>query len=70
MNNKKRKEPHHVRVFAKIDNKAPHFNASAYLKTHDLLRHAVRVRQIDKENMELLKKINIINRLGVSIVIS
>lgn len=69
MNNKKQKKPRCIHVVAKIDNKAPHFNASAYLKPYDLQRDGVRVRQIDRENMELLKNINIIHRLGVSIVI-
>lgn len=68
MNNKKRKKPCSIHVVTKIDNKAPHFNTSAYLKPYDLLRDAVRIRQIDKENMILLKNINIIHRLGVSIM--
>lgn len=70
MNNKKRRKPHHVRVVSRIDNKSPHFNASVYLKAHDLKQDVVRVKQIDRENIKLLKKINIIHRLGVSIVIS
>lgn len=70
MNNKKRQKPHHVHIVSKIDNKPPRFDASIYLKTHHLQNDAVRVKQIDKENIKLLKKINIIHRLGVSIVIS
>ncbi|XP_018307748.1 peptidyl-prolyl cis-trans isomerase [Mycetomoellerius zeteki] len=64
MNNKKRRKPHHVRVVSRIDNKPPHFNASVYLKAHDLKQDVVRVKQIDRENIKLLKKINIIHRLG------
>lgn len=67
MNNKLRKKLRHV--IAKVDNKAPHFNASAYLKPHDLQRDALRVKEIDRENIKLLKKINVIHRLGVSIII-
>ncbi|TGZ53032.1 peptidyl-prolyl cis-trans isomerase 3 [Temnothorax longispinosus] len=64
MNSKKRKKPRHVHIVAKIDNKPPHFDASINLKAHDLQQDALRVKQIDKENMKLLKKINIIHRLG------
>jgi len=70
MNIKKHKKPHHVCIVPKIDNKPPHFDASVYLKAHDLQQDAVRVKEIDRENIKLLKKINIIHRLGVSIVIS
>lgn len=59
-----------VHVSPKVDDKPPHFNALAYLKAFDLQRDAVRVKEIDKENIKLLKKINVIHRLGVSIVIS
>lgn len=59
-----------VHVSSKVDDKPPHFNASAYLKAFDLQQDAVRVKEIDKENIKLLKKINIIHRLGVSIAIS
>jgi len=69
MNNKKHMKSHHVRVVSKIDNKPPHFNADLYLKSYNLQLDTVRVKQIDRENIELLKKINIIHRLGVSIVI-
>lgn len=70
MNNKKREKPRHVHVVAKIDNKPPHFDASIHLKAHALQQDAIRVKQIDRENIKLLKKINIIHRLGVSTVIS
>lgn len=70
MNNKKRKKSRHAHISSKIDNKPPYFNASAYLKAFDLQQDAIRVKEIDKENMKLLKKMNIIHRLGVSIVIS
>ncbi|XP_070156396.1 peptidyl-prolyl cis-trans isomerase [Polyergus mexicanus] len=53
-----------MHVSSKVDDKPPHFNASAYLKAFDLQQDAVRVKEIDKENMKLLKKINIIHRLG------
>ncbi|XP_036140808.1 peptidyl-prolyl cis-trans isomerase [Monomorium pharaonis] len=64
MNNKKRKKSRHVHVVPKIDNKPPHLDVSIYLKAHDLQQDAIRVKQIDKENIKLLKKINIIHRLG------
>lgn len=67
MNNEKRKESRQGRIVARIDNKAPYFPVSAYFKTFKLQHDAVRVRDIDKENMKLLKKMNIVNRLGVSI---
>ncbi|XP_025266008.1 peptidyl-prolyl cis-trans isomerase [Camponotus floridanus] len=63
MNNEKRKKSRHVYISSKIDNKPPYFNASAHLKAFDL-QDAIRVKEIDKENMNLLKKINIIHRLG------
>lgn len=70
MNNEKRKKSRHVYISSKIDNKPPYFNASAHLKAFDLQQDAIRVKEIDKENMNLLKKINIIHRLGVSIAIT
>ncbi|KAL6267846.1 hypothetical protein P5V15_000918 [Pogonomyrmex californicus] len=66
MNDKTRKKPRYMHVVSKID-KSPHFNASIYLKAFNLQRDAIRIKQIDKENMKLLKKINIIHRLGGSV---
>ncbi|KAG5313030.1 PPIA isomerase, partial [Pseudoatta argentina] len=60
-------KPHHVHIVSKIDNKPPHFNTFVYFKIHDLLQDAVRVKEIDRENIKLLKKINIIHRLGGSV---
>jgi len=34
-----------------------------------LQQDAVRVKEIDRQNIKLLKKINIIHRLGVNIVL-
>ncbi|XP_011705583.1 PREDICTED: peptidyl-prolyl cis-trans isomerase, chloroplastic-like [Wasmannia auropunctata] len=65
--NKKRKKLRHVRVVSKVDNTPPHFKASVYLKAHNLKHDALRVKEIDKENIKLLKKINIIHRLGGSV---
>lgn len=65
MNNKKHEKFHHI--LPKIDDKPPHFNVSTYLKPFDLQRDAIRVKEIDRENINLLKKINKIHRLGVSI---
>lgn len=59
-----------VHVSPKVDDKPLHFNALAYFKGFDLQRDALRVKEIDRENIILLKKINVIYRLGVSIVIS
>lgn len=70
MNNKKHKKFRRVHISSKVDDKPPHFNASAYLKAFDLQQDALRVKKIDKENIKLLKKINIIHRLGVSIATS
>lgn len=62
MNNKKHEKFHHI--LPKIDDKPPHFNVSTYLKPFDLQRDAIRVKEIDRENINLLKKINKIHRLG------
>ncbi|XP_012271980.1 peptidyl-prolyl cis-trans isomerase E [Orussus abietinus] len=48
----------------KIDNKAPKFNPYDYLKTWNLIEDAKRTEEIDKENIALLKNINIIVRCG------
>ncbi|CAL1676347.1 unnamed protein product [Lasius platythorax] len=64
MNNKKHKKFRRAHISSKVDDKPPHFNASAYLKAFDLQQDALRVKKIDKENIKLLKKINIIHRLG------
>ncbi|XP_026828455.1 photosynthetic NDH subunit of lumenal location 5, chloroplastic [Ooceraea biroi] len=64
MNNKKSKKSRKGRIVPKVDNKPPYFPVSAYLKAFKLQQDAVRVRNIDKENIKLLKKLNIVYRLG------
>ncbi|XP_076548464.1 uncharacterized protein LOC117607233 [Osmia lignaria lignaria] len=49
---------------AAIDNKPPKFKLATYYKTTNLQLDAVRVKEIDKENMKLLRKMNIITRTG------
>ncbi|XP_076648810.1 uncharacterized protein LOC143356757 [Halictus rubicundus] len=49
---------------ATVDNKPPKFEVSYYYKKRNLTIDANRVREIDKENMELLKRISIISRTG------
>lgn len=67
MSNKKRNKFCHVAP--RVDNKPPRFNASAYMKASNLYKDAKRIKEIDKENMRLLQKMNTIHRLGVSIII-
>lgn len=55
-------------IVPKIDNKAPHYNASAYLRPYKWEQYMLRIRRVDRENLELLKKMNVVYRLGVSIV--
>lgn len=66
MNKKNKKKFRYKCVGTKIDNKAPYFPALIYLNVVDERRNAKRVRTIDHENMKLLKKMNVISRLGVS----
>ncbi|KAK2587747.1 hypothetical protein KPH14_003855 [Odynerus spinipes] len=49
---------------AKIDNKPPKFNVDVYFKPRRLEADARRVRELDKENMNLLKALNTITRTG------
>ncbi|XP_035741505.1 peptidyl-prolyl cis-trans isomerase E-like [Vespa mandarinia] len=51
-------------VVAKIDNKPPKFNVEVYFKPRRLEVDARRIRELDKENMNILKSLNIITRLG------
>lgn len=69
MNNKKCNKSRRKPILPKIDNKAPHFDASTYLKPFELQQHIMRVRKIDQENLDLLRKMNVIHRLGVSTVL-
>ncbi|XP_076752860.1 uncharacterized protein LOC143424597 [Xylocopa sonorina] len=56
-----------AQAVAKVDNKPPKFDVSAYYKMHSLIIDLNRVRQLDKENMKLLRRVNIITRLGGNI---
>ncbi|XP_014472029.1 PREDICTED: uncharacterized protein LOC106743051 [Dinoponera quadriceps] len=51
-------------IVPKIDNKAPYFDASVYLRPLELEQYMIRVRKIDKENLKLLRKMNEIHRMG------
>ncbi|XP_012261947.2 peptidyl-prolyl cis-trans isomerase E-like [Athalia rosae] len=51
-------------VTAKIDNKAPRLNPESYLKSRQLLEDTDRLRAIDRENLQLVQRINLIHRLG------
>lgn len=52
---------------AKIDNKAPPFHVAYYYDKHNMRSHLTRIREIDRENMTILRRINIIVRFGVRI---
>ncbi|XP_076375522.1 uncharacterized protein LOC117219392 [Megalopta genalis] len=49
---------------AAVDTKAPKLDISYYYKKRNLTLDANRVREIDKENMELLKRMSVISRTG------
>ncbi|XP_046611349.1 peptidyl-prolyl cis-trans isomerase E-like [Neodiprion virginianus] len=52
------------KVEAKVDNKAPKFNPDIYLKSRNLLADAARLKIIDRENLELVQRLNFVYRLG------
>ncbi|PBC28001.1 E3 SUMO-protein ligase RanBP2 [Apis cerana cerana] len=52
---------------AKIDNKAPPFHVAYYYDKHNMRSDLTRIREIDRENMTLLRRINIIVRFGGNI---
>ncbi|XP_076291288.1 uncharacterized protein LOC143214304 [Lasioglossum baleicum] len=52
------------KAVATVDNKPPKFEVAYYYKKRNLTIDANRVREIDKENMELLKRMSIISRTG------
>lgn len=54
-------------VVAKIDNKPPKFNVEVYFKPRRLEVDARRIRELDRDNMNILKSLNIVTRLGVII---
>ncbi|CAL7932770.1 unnamed protein product [Xylocopa violacea] len=56
-----------AQAVAKIDNKPPKFDVSAYYKKRSLIIDLNRVRQLDKENIKLLRRINVLTRLGGNI---
>nr|XP_012134930.1 PREDICTED: uncharacterized protein LOC105661798 [Megachile rotundata] len=47
-----------------IDNKPPKFDLSHYYKTANLDIDAARIKVIDAENIKLLRRMNVINRIG------
>ncbi|KAF3423695.1 hypothetical protein E2986_12842 [Frieseomelitta varia] len=52
---------------ALVDNKPPKFKVSVYYKPHTMKSEKNRILQLDKENMKLLRRMNIITRLEASI---
>lgn len=69
MSRKKTQKSPRLNCVSLIKNKPPHFDAIGYLKANELQKDAKRVREIDKENMKLLKKMALIHRFGVGIII-
>lgn len=69
MSGKKTQKSPRLDCISLIKNKALHFDAIGYLKAKELQKDVKRVKEIDKENMKLLKKINLIHRFGVGIII-
>ncbi|XP_015436506.1 PREDICTED: peptidyl-prolyl cis-trans isomerase CYP18-3-like [Dufourea novaeangliae] len=49
---------------AAVDNRPPRLDVSYYYKKRNLTIDANRIREIDRENMDLLKRISIISRTG------
>ncbi|XP_017762472.1 PREDICTED: peptidyl-prolyl cis-trans isomerase cyp6-like [Eufriesea mexicana] len=56
-----------AQAVAKVDNKAPKFEIPIYYKMCDIINDITRIRQLDRENMELIRRMNIITRLGGNI---
>lgn len=56
-----------AQAVAKVDNKPPRFEVSAYYKPHNMRSDINRIREIDKQNIKLLRRMNIITRLRVRI---
>lgn len=48
-----------------VDDKPPPMNPHRYVNTPRMSNDANRLRQIDEENKDIIKRINIINRMGV-----
>ncbi|KAL1500893.1 hypothetical protein ABEB36_006313 [Hypothenemus hampei] len=58
---------HRYRIFTVkpcVDDQPPKLNPNIYLNRKKLIEDAYRLKQIDKDNKLLLKKINFINRVG------
>ncbi|XP_033353384.1 E3 SUMO-protein ligase RanBP2-like isoform X1 [Bombus vosnesenskii] len=56
-----------AQAVAKVDNKPPRFEVSAYYKPHNMRSDINRIREIDKQNIKLLRRMNIITRLRSNI---
>ncbi|XP_015183599.1 PREDICTED: peptidyl-prolyl cis-trans isomerase E-like [Polistes dominula] len=54
-------------IVAKVDNKPPKFNIDVYYKLVRLENDTRRVRELDKQNMDLLRSLNVITRRRGSI---
>ncbi|XP_043503473.1 uncharacterized protein LOC122525008 [Polistes fuscatus] len=52
-------------IVAKVDNKPPKFNVDVYYKPRRLENDTRRILELDKQNMDLLKSLNVITRRGV-----
>ncbi|XP_076627509.1 uncharacterized protein LOC143344856 [Colletes latitarsis] len=50
------------KIVAVVDNKPPKFEVNCYYKKRNLTIDADRIREIDKENMEMLKRMSVITR--------
>ncbi|XP_043256113.1 probable peptidyl-prolyl cis-trans isomerase ARB_01071 [Colletes gigas] len=50
------------KTVAVVDNKPPKFEVNCYYKKRNLTIDADRIREIDKENMEMLKRMSVITR--------
>ncbi|XP_068969602.1 uncharacterized protein [Bombus flavifrons] len=56
-----------AQAVAKVDNKPPRFEVSTYYKPHNMRSDVNRIREIDKQNIKLLRRMNIITRLRANI---
>lgn len=50
---------------SKVDDSPPLMNPHRYINSQRLAGDAIRVREMDKSNKEMIRRINVINRMGV-----
>ncbi|KOC70677.1 hypothetical protein WH47_03693 [Habropoda laboriosa] len=53
-----------AQAVAKVDNKPPKFEVDTYYKKRNMIIDMNRTQQLDRDNMDLLRRMNIIVRLG------